>query len=635
MDSVPTVEDAVSLYQSLSDAWKSAGMYARKWLSNSAALLEKVSEVDRAAKIDLSNDNLPTTKTLGVLWSAEDDVFSFSLSPPPDDMPITKRNILKKVAKIFDPLGFLAPVVVRAKMILQLMWTSGVQWDEVAPPDLESKTRRWFQELEDLAAISIPRCLQSLTTQPQHVQLHVFLDASEDAYGAVIYQKSRYEFDEPMVQFVTAKSRVAPVTATSIPRLELMAAVLGTQLAVSSASALSIKMESVWFWSDSMDVLWWIRGKSRNFKTFVANRVGYIQQNSNPQQWRHVPTACNPADIVSRGCASADLQANSMWWHGPGFLLQTEDQWPASSFSAPTEPKEVKKSGRHEAPVHVFAADVPTDTTSWRLQPERYSDWQQLVRTQAWVMRFVNNCRVPANRRVLKRLSTDEVRDAETQIVKQAQQEEFQEDIRALSRGDTVRDSSKLLPLHPMLDEDGLQHAEFLPWSTVYPIILPRKHHVTKLIIKQVHDNGSHMLGVNQVLSQLSTNYWIPAGREAVKEVEKSCNQCQRRKAKPAKQLMGALPANRLRPSFQAFTQVGLDFAGPFTTIQGRGKTRAKRWLAVVTCLTTRAVHLELAFGLDTSSFLNCFYRMVGRRGVPREVVSDNGTNFVGAVREL
>ena len=160
-----------------------------------------------------------------------------------------------------------------------------------------------------------------------------------------------------------------------------------------------------------------------------------------------------------------------------------------------------------------------------------------------------------------------------------------------------------------MRSDGRLKYAEFLPYNTRYPIILPRKSWVTKLIIKHHHELGNHSTGTNQTLSSLSTKYWILAAREAIIEWERECRMCKRRTTKTASQIMAPLPLNRLKTSLKAFTRSAVDFAGPFITIQGRGKRREKRYLCLFTCLASRAVHLEIAFGLDVDSFLSAFYR--------------------------
>ena len=202
--------------------------------------------------------------------------------------------------------------------------------------------------------------------------------------------------------------------------------------------------------------------------------------------------------------------------------------------------------------------------------------------------------------------------------------------------------SSKLISLNPTLDNDGvirsdgrLKNAKFLSYDVRNPLILPRKGWVTTLIVKDAHEQGKHASGTNHTLATLSSRYWIVSGREAICEWERACMECRRRKAKACQQIMAPLPLPRLEMSMRAFTKTAVDFAGPFVTVQGRGKRREKRYLCLFTCMAIRAVHLELAYGLDTDSFMNAFYRMASRRGLPNEIYSDNGTNFKGADNEL
>ena len=187
-----------------------------------------------------------------------------------------------------------------------------------------------------------------------------------------------------------------------------------------------------------------------------------------------------------------------------------------------------------------------------------------------------------------------------------------------------------------MLRSDGrLKNAKFLSYDVRYPVILPRKGWVTKLIIKEFHGNGNHASGTNQTLATLSARYWIISGRQGIREWEKKCAECRRRKAKVCQQIMAPLPLSRLKASLRAFTRTAVDFAGPFITIQGRDRRRQKRYLCLFTCLATRAVHLEMTFDLDTDSFLNAFYRMTSRMELPEEMYSDNGTNIRAADKEL
>lgn len=657
MDSVMSETEAIDLYKQLSELWNKAGMHAHKWLSNSEVVLQVIPSQDRACQLELTEDNSLAVKTLGVMWLAKEDVFTFKSKSIEKEFKPTKRNFLKKIATLFDPLGFLSPFIIRAKMFLQEMWIAGTEWDDLLPDELVKKIELWLSELDQLQNIRIPRSLQQ-RNEVVKINLHTFVDASQGAYGAAVYIRIEYEDQTVSVGLVAAKTKVAPLQSISIPRLELMGACLGNKLAQSIIKVLLIPIQCVIFWSDSTNVLWWIRGHSRTFKPFVANRIGEIQSVTNPDQWRYVPTELNPADYLTRGLKVLDLIERESWWKGPKYLQDIEERWPKSKIPDNFEEavKEVKR--KYIKADQLCQTDVQNmidiqSTTMmtveksnsklvWRLSPECFSSWKRFTRIYSWVVRFVNNCRVNKEHRAREELTLDEIKDAEKQIIQNAQREAFYDEYVAIQKGRQLPKNSKLLGLCPKLDEDGLmrsdsrlQYAEFLPYDVRYPIILPRKNWITTLIVKHYHEMGNHNAGTNQTLSALSTKYWIIAAREEIVEWEKKCAACIRRKAKNAVQIMAPLPLNRLKSSLRAFTRTAVDFGGPFVTVQGRGKQRQKRYLCLFTCLASRAVHLEVAYGLDTDSFLRAFYRMCNRRGVPEEMISDNGTNFVGANQEL
>ena len=621
-------------------------MNTHKWLSNSPVVMEQIPIQDRACKLEVDENSSFSTKTLGILWMAAEDVFIFNFKTIEQESKLTKRGFLKKIATLFDPLGFLSPFTVRAKILMQEIWLAGTEWDDPLLDEINVKVKIWFSELDELQKIKVPRGLQRRGVV-RSTSLHTFVDASQSAYGGVVYVRTEYEDKTVSVFIVASKTKVAPLQSVSIPRLELMAAHLGNKLAQSIANVLSISKKQMIFWSDSTDVLWWVRGYSRIFKPFVANRIGEIQSSSNPEQWRYVPTKINPADHLTRGLKVSELIEENSWWEGPEYLKSSESEWPTNKIFKRSEQvkSEVKKRYMHTE--ESFVTSVRTSSSSqcndgWRLAPKRYSSWQRLIRVHAWVNRFIKNCCEDEEHKLKGGLTLSELSDAEEQIIRVAQRESFSEEYLALQKGRKLSTSSKLFGLCPKLDEYGvirlnsrLQYADFLPYDVRHPIVLPRKHWVTKLIVKYYHEIGNHNSGTNQTLSLLSTKYWIIAAREEIIEWERECAICKRRKAKHAEQIMAPLPINRLKPSLRAFTRTAVDFGGPFFTIQGRGKCRCKRYLCLFTCLATRAVHLEMAYGLDTDSFLRAFCRMSNRRGLPEEMLSDNGKNFVGANEEL
>ena len=224
---------------------------------------------------------------------------------------------------------------------------------------------------------------------------------------------------------------VAPLVPVTVPRLELMAAVTGLRLTQVIIRVLEIPMSTVTFYSDSLDVLWWIRGKGKDFRAFVANRVGEIQMYSDPQQWQHVSTEQNPADLVSRGINAENIIDNSLWWSGPDWLLKDEDDWPRIDGGNPP-----------------------------RGSPYRYSSWMRLVCIRARVVRVLCNMRKKENAVQGNALHPEEIKDAEEDILREAQKEAFPEEYRALTSNKAISLKSPLIKLTPRIDDNGIIRME-------------------------------------------------------------------------------------------------------------------------------------------------------------------------------
>ena len=241
-------------------------------------------------------------------------------------------------------MGFLAPYTIQSKILLQGMWASGYGWDELLDPNLSQQVKKWFGELTDLDKIRVLRCLRVRTEgMVTSGSLHTFSDASEEAYGAVSYIRYQYSSGAISLHFVAAKARVTPLSLISIPRLELMGAVMGLRLTTAISPVLDVEISQVVLWTDSMNVLWWIRNRSHKFKAFVANRVGEIQSVTSPEQWRYVPIESNPADYVTRDLTASELVQKVTWWKGPSFLAKSEAEWPKNRIEQTTFAEKEKK----------------------------------------------------------------------------------------------------------------------------------------------------------------------------------------------------------------------------------------------------------------------------------------------------
>ena len=304
LDSCETVESAQHLRRQLSTLLAMAGFKLRKWSSNEPVVIEDVPKEDWLPTLDLDKDILPKTKTLAVMWEAERDVFTFQVQQPLiNNKAPTKRNVLSAIASLFDPLQFLALFTVRAKVLMQEIWMAGVDWDEELPENLKVKWEKWISELPQLSNVAILRCLRR--AYPENIELHLFSDASNEAFASVAYLVCRYQDSSPSSRLIASKCRVSPVKAMTIPRLELMGAVLSSRLAQNILKVISV--DRTIFWTDSENVWYWVRNQSREFKPFVANRIGEIQRTSSPEQCRHLPGTVNPADLPTSGLSAMAL----------------------------------------------------------------------------------------------------------------------------------------------------------------------------------------------------------------------------------------------------------------------------------------------------------------------------------------
>ncbi|XP_068690276.1 uncharacterized protein [Montipora foliosa] len=255
-----------------------------------------------------------------------------------------------------------------------------------------------------------------------------------------------------------------------------MAAVVGLKLCETVGRVLRIENHHWSFWSDSMDVLYCVRGRSRKFKPFVANRIGEIQALTNPDQWRHVSSRQNPADLLTRGLSVTKLIDEEKWWHGPLFLKQDPTGWPENRVEVKRGPDiEVRKSYQETEQVEekTFLASASED----RLKPQKYSSWSKLARVTARVDRFIENSRLPADLRREGSLKPDEVATSESRYIRQAQQEVFAEEIRAVKVGKGLPSGSKLLPLRPVLDDEGILRCDGRLRYAVFALGDPLSHH--------------------------------------------------------------------------------------------------------------------------------------------------------------
>ena len=427
--------------------------------------------------------------------------------------------------------------------------------------------REWFKESELLETVQIPQALFSRNRPFRETNLHLFCDASQDAYGACAYL--RPEFIE--CRLVAGKGRVAPLKAQSICRLELMAALTGARLAETVAAELMTKIEKITFWSDSTTVLYWIHQTSSNHKAFVGNRVSEIHTimsnlettlGAGTVSWRYMPKGDNnPADDITRGLHPVELNLNHRYSAGPEFLYKVTKFWPENKVEVLLE--DAKRERKRQKWVGVFQESEPV--LGWK----RCSSPAKLIRVLAYVRRFVNNTRVKKELGQTGPLTATEVRAAQSQLVKRAQVESFGEEIRCLGNDREVHKRRRIKSLDPrmvggLLVVGGrLQNAQAFAYKTRHSKIIDSHHELAQLIIedKEMHRTYHHP-PTEHLLNLIRQDYWIIRCRQAVRSVKSKCNSCYRQTVKPQEQQMGNLPECRLEPGM-VFRNTGVDFFGP------------------------------------------------------------------------
>ncbi|XP_011687068.1 PREDICTED: uncharacterized protein LOC105449509 [Wasmannia auropunctata] len=524
-----------------------------------------------------------------------------------------KRSLLSGTARLFDPLGWLAPVTVRAKLLIQTTWLQHLEWDAPLGDEEAAAWATLERELPLLEEVQVPRWMHC-DAPGTHVEFHGFSDASERAYAAVVYLRASDE-DGVRTSLVLAKTKVAPLRQVSIPRLELCAAALLTKLVAHLRTTLALSTAPVHLWTDSTVTLGWIRGHPTKWTTYVANRVAEIQRAAPDARWHHVPGKDNPADCASRGMAPRELRSHTLWWRGPEFLGKDESQWPGDGVAAP----------RNREP-------EPDELV-------RFSSLARLLRVTAWMCRW-------RTRRVAKgapagTLTAEELDLALNRWVRVVQGSAFRAELEDVLAGRGVSHRSPLRRLTPIIDSDGALRVDGrLKHSTLsadqrHPKILPTESHLTHLIVDAIHRRTLHG-GTQVTLATIRQRFWIPRGRQLVRRHIHRCIRCARWRAESPQPLMGSLPRPRVSPS-RPFLHTGVDFAGPILlrTTKGRGYKAYKAFVSVFICFSTRAVHLEPVSDYSADAFLAAFRRFISRRGICQAVYSDCGTNFVGADSQL
>uniref|UniRef100_A0A8D8XKE2 Uncharacterized protein n=1 Tax=Cacopsylla melanoneura TaxID=428564 RepID=A0A8D8XKE2_9HEMI len=636
--SVSDVESAGKLRDELISLLAAGKFALRKWTSSHPEVLGNlpVEDLEKPHTRIWSEDE--SVKVLGLQWCPSSDSFSYSISVNNNNnvKPITKRQVLSVIASIYDVNGFISPVTVYLKIFMQKLWIDkDLSWDSTLSEELQVIWTRIMSQLEDIKKINIPRYF--LCENYKSVSMVGFADASGKAYAAVIYLRILDANDEVKIHLIRSKTKVSPLKVQTIPKLELCAASLLVKV-LDSLSFLHtrIKIDNTYLFSDSSIVLAWLNTQPHVLKTFVANRVVKILETTTPNQWRHVSSENNSADIASRGVLPSELVGNKLWFNGPSFLYEDPSLWPQASIVTSRESVPELKIGTGS---NVLVCEE-TEHVKHELIKfiKSFSCIDRLERVLAWVLRFCNNIGKGTEKKTQKFLSISELKSSRLICVKASQEEHYGKEIKMIKGKKFVH---SLRTLSPFVDSTGilrvggrLRNAP-LPEEAKYPILISNKCHWVKLLIEHFHKVTIHG-GPALVQSLIQRMFWIVGARSLIRKVIFKCISCFRANAKFVQPYMADLPKSRFAQG-RAFINVCVDLGGPLTLKTGprRNSPLAKAWFCIFVCMSTTAVHIELVSSLSTEAFLACLDRFVGRRGLPSLIQSDNGTNLRASARYI
>ncbi|XP_071040019.1 uncharacterized protein [Parasteatoda tepidariorum] len=417
------------------------------------------------------------------------------------------------------------------KILLQNIWKAGLDWDDPLPPDIVTDLNNWISEVPYLKNIFMGRKYFEHCDNKKEIAVHIFTDASTKAYGAVAYFRYANISNEVKTLFIMSKRRVALIKTLTLPRLELMSAVIGARIYDYLHKLFSDICQQFYLWTDSQITYFWINNNN-SLKPFVQNRVSEIQTLTDPKLWQHCSGSSNPADKLTRGESLKSLVDDNLWKFGPSWLIEDESKWPQENTEI-----------NHQ---HSVDLELRKSVIS---QHSCLADSVPVKRIMAWSKRFIHNCRSYDKLKVP--LTTEELKEAEVILLKEVQNNYYQDEIKTLMKKEDIKNNSSIICLRPYLDEkqilriwSRLFQSEVDP-EAVNPILLPKNSKFSELLITEKHKRLLHR-GVNVTLSQIRKSYWIPQARQLVKRIIGRCVIYRKHFAKPANQRTGELPKDRI-----------------------------------------------------------------------------------------
>ena len=499
LKSVETVDQATTLIKNSVEMCQRGGFRLHKFAANKRDVIESIPVQYRATdvkELDLCHDPLPIERVLGIEWCIESDSFRFRITLK--DKPLTRRGVLETISSIYDPLGFVAPVLLAGKRILQTLCKDNADWDDPLPETLKAEWERWRADIHSLENMKVERCFKPEDFgQVKTAELHHFSDASCEGYGQCSYLRLVDDNDKIHCSLVMGKSGVVPLKQVSIPRLELTAAVVSIKVSATLQDELEYKDIAEVYWTDSKVVLGYINNEARRFHIFVANRVQQIRDHSSKDQWNYVESKSNPADEASRGLKASEIMNDSRWINGPSFLYEAHQNWqhynqPEDKTLLSPDDVEVKKVSAFTTCVQEFPNMLE------RLLLQR-------VRKRKERNELENAENAVQDIKLYKTVTVTEMEVAELEIIKLVQKQDFDKELCSLKpvieastreshrHTSNVSRTSPLARLDPFIDEHdiirvgGRIRRSSMDANIKHPVVLPKKSHISMLIARHFH----------------------------------------------------------------------------------------------------------------------------------------------------
>ena len=544
-------------------------------------------------------------------------------------------------------------------MVLQRLAIEKYDWDDDVPESIVKEWKAWFQLLGFLLDTYLARYYFEgwIPPSPQHhiiYQLHGFSDASKCAYGSVVYLR-RLVNGVATLAIVWGKSKVVLRHQESWPiaRKELVAAVTIAELSKKAFFALGSPDCKQYFWSDSSNVSQWIKNKDLRLDRFISRRIEKICLLSKSEDWRYCPTNLNPADVASRPDSVKKPESRTLWFEGPDFLKQNREIPNCECVSV-----SVNRVACSEEKGKLYFPEESSIDRLIETAPSLYV----LTKRVAYLRAFVEYLRCKFKKRnfVRPKWDTCDLNKALNKIVALVQRRFYGQAV-SLLKSDSpedltdaiercirrssgqpkqwIRELHSLDRFRPCVDSDGLLRIEGrlnkspeLTDKMKHPLIIPSRCAFTRLVVLKYHTDNLHV-GVQHALLSTRKKFWIVNGHASVKQYLNQCGRCALEKAKPVRQLMADLPADRISVSHKPFAVCGLDYFGHINYVESRSTKKA--WGLLFTCMASRAVHVEIVTSLSLKDFLLAFSRFNDVRGRVEVIYLDNGSTFQAASKAL